>query len=71
MTPRLRQDLLVHPLQDADGVVYYDISDPRDIDPAYGTLADAEALIAEAHEHGLRVILDVVPNHTSDMHPWF
>lgn len=49
----------------------YDISDPRDIDPAYGTLADAEALIAEAHEHGLRVILDVVPNHTSDMHPWF
>jgi alpha-glucosidase len=49
----------------------YDVVDQRDIDPAYGTLADAEALITDAHEHGLRVILDVVPNHTSEMHPWF
>lgn len=49
----------------------YDVIDQRDIDPVYGTLADAEALISEAHDHGLRVILDVVPNHTSDMRPWF
>lgn len=49
----------------------YDISDPRDIDPMYGSLSDAQALIDEAHEYGLRVILDVVPNHTSDQRPWF
>ena len=49
----------------------YDVADYRDIEPRFGTLADAEALIAEAHEHGLRVLLDIVPNHTSDRHPWF
>ena len=49
----------------------YDVIDQRDIDPAYGTLAEAEALIAEAHDHGLRVILDVVPNHTSELRAWF
>jgi alpha-glucosidase len=49
----------------------YDVSDYRDIHPAYGTLADAEKMIAEAHALGLRVILDIVPNHTSDQHPWF
>ena len=49
----------------------YDISDFRDIDPTFGTLADAEAMIGEAHELGLRVLLDLVPNHTSDQHPWF
>ncbi len=49
----------------------YDVADYRDVDPVFGTLADAEALIGEAHELGLRVIMDIVPNHTSDRHPWF
>ncbi|HEV2377083.1 MAG TPA: glycoside hydrolase family 13 protein [Streptosporangiaceae bacterium] len=49
----------------------YDISDYRDIDPVFGTLADADAVIAEAHALGLRIIIDVVPNHGSDQHPWF
>ena len=49
----------------------YDISDYRSIDPVFGTLADADALIAEAHAHGIRIIIDVVPNHSSDRHPWF
>jgi alpha-glucosidase len=49
----------------------YDITDHRDIDPRFGTLADAEAFIAGAHRRGLRVIVDVVPNHTSSDHPWF
>ena len=49
----------------------YDISDHTDVDPIFGTLADADALIARAHELGLRVLFDFVPNHTSDRHPWF
>src|SRR5689334_561874 len=49
----------------------YDIADYRSIDPVFGTLADADALIAEAHAHGIRIIIDVVPNHGSDRHPWF
>jgi alpha-glucosidase len=49
----------------------YDVADFRDIEPAYGTLAEADLLIAEAHEAGLKVILDIVPNHTSDQHVWF
>jgi alpha-glucosidase len=49
----------------------YDVSDYRDVEPRFGTLADAEQLIDEAHQHGLRVLLDIVPNHTSDQHPWF
>ncbi|WP_329123310.1 glycoside hydrolase family 13 protein [Streptomyces sp. NBC_01465] len=49
----------------------YDVADYRDIDPRFGTLAEAEELIAEAHEHGLRVITDLVPNHCSDQHVWF
>jgi len=49
----------------------YDVSDYCDVDPIFGTLADADALIARAHELGLRVIFDVVPNHSSSEHRWF
>ncbi|MGI5212355.1 glycoside hydrolase family 13 protein [Plantactinospora sp. CA-290183] len=49
----------------------YDVSDYRAIDPVFGSLAEAEALIAEAHALGIRIIIDVVPNHCSDAHPWF
>jgi alpha-glucosidase len=49
----------------------YDISDYCDVDPMFGTLADFDALLDAAHLRGLRVILDFVPDHTSDQHPWF
>jgi len=49
----------------------YDVADYRDVDPIFGTLADFDALVARAHELGLRVIIDQVWAHTSDEHPWF
>ncbi|MEV6736870.1 glycoside hydrolase family 13 protein [Streptomyces sp. NPDC051104] len=49
----------------------YDVADFREIDPLFGTVAEAEELIEEAHRHGIRVIPDIVPNHTSDRHAWF
>ncbi|MEU6781793.1 glycoside hydrolase family 13 protein [Nonomuraea angiospora] len=49
----------------------YDVADYRDVDPLFGSLADAKALIDEAHALDLRVIVDIVPNHTSSAHPWF
>ncbi|GAB2577850.1 alpha-glucosidase [Paractinoplanes abujensis] len=49
----------------------YDVADYRDVDPRFGTLADADALIRDAHDLGLRIIIDLVPNHTSSEHPWF
>lgn len=57
----------VSPLADGG----YDVADYRDVDPRFGTLADADALLASAHGLGLRVIVDIVPNHTSSSHPWF
>jgi alpha-glucosidase len=49
----------------------YDVADYREIDPLFSTLGDAKALIADAHDHGLRIIVDFLANHTSDEHPWF
>ncbi len=49
----------------------YDVADYRDVDPLFGRLADADALIERAHELGLKVIADLVPNHSSDEHAWF
>jgi alpha-glucosidase len=49
----------------------YDVSDYRDVDPVFGTLDEGKALIAEAHDHGLRIVIDLVPNHTSYLHDWF
>jgi alpha-glucosidase len=49
----------------------YDISNYIDVDPIFGTLADFDCLLAAAHELGLKLLLDLVPNHTSDQHPWF
>ncbi|MEU4343274.1 alpha-amylase family glycosyl hydrolase [Nocardia sp. NPDC023852] len=49
----------------------YDVADFRNIEPSYGTLEQGEAFIIEAHELGIRVILDIVPNHTSSDHRWF
>mgnify|MGYP003353376568 FL=1 len=49
----------------------YDVADYMDIEPDYGTIEEAESLIKEAHDLGIRVIVDIVPNHSSDQHPWF
>ncbi|KAB2349564.1 glycoside hydrolase family 13 protein [Actinomadura rudentiformis] len=49
----------------------YDVADYRDVDPIFGSLNDARALVRDVHEHGMRIIVDVVPNHSSDMHAWF
>jgi alpha-glucosidase len=58
-----------YPSPMADGG--YDVADYRAIDPLFGTLDDADALIDEVHRAGLRIIIDLVPNHTSSEHPWF
>jgi alpha-glucosidase len=49
----------------------YDVADYCDIDPLFGSLADFDTLLADAHARGLKVVLDLVANHTSDQHPWF
>ena len=58
-----------YPSPQADGG--YDVADYRDVEPAFGTLDDGQRFIDDAHAHGIRVILDIVPNHTSDQHAWF
>src|SRR3954471_1275953 len=54
--------------QDDNG---YDISDYQDVDPVFGTLADLDAVLAGLHERGMKLVMDLVVNHTSDEHPWF
>ena len=54
--------------QDDNG---YDISDYQDIEPVFGTLEDFDALLAGVHERGMKLVMDLVVNHTSDEHPWF
>lgn len=62
----------ITPMYPSPGVDYgYDISDYTAIDPEYGTMADFDALVAEAKKRHIRVIMDFVINHTSDQHPWF
>ncbi|GGS57234.1 glycoside hydrolase family 13 protein [Streptomyces cinerochromogenes] len=58
-----------YPSELADGG--YDVIDPRGVDERLGTLDDFDALVAEAHRLGLKVVVDIVPNHTSHLHPWF
>lgn len=58
-----------YPSPQADGG--YDVADYRDVDPRFGTLEDFDGLLADAHALGLRVIIDLVPNHTSSEHAWF
>ncbi|GIF15371.1 glycoside hydrolase family 13 protein [Actinoplanes teichomyceticus] len=74
--PRLRElgvdavwlsPFYVSPQHDAG----YDVADYRDVDPRFGTLGDADKLIATAHDLGLKIIVDLVPNHTSSEHAWF
>lgn len=57
----------VSPMNDAG----YDVADYRDVDPLFGKLEDIEGLISDAHAAGLRMLIDIVPNHTSWDHPWF
>ena len=49
----------------------YDVTDYEGVNPAYGTLADFQALVADVHGRGMRIIIDLVLNHTSSRHPWF
>jgi len=59
----------IYPSPQADGG--YDVSDFLAVDPAYGTMEDLDRLLAAAHERGLRLLMDLVPCHTSTQHPWF
>jgi alpha-glucosidase len=59
----------IYPTPDKD--FGYDVSDYVNIDPRFGIMADYDRLVVEAHKRGIRVVLDLVLNHTSDQHPWF
>src|SRR5229473_888586 len=61
-------ELHVRAFMDSDG---YDIADYTSVHPSYGTVRDVRRLVREAHRRGLRVITELVCNHTSDQHPWF
>ena len=63
--------LWLTPVHPSDTYHKYDVDDYYAIDPSFGTLEDYEALLAECHARGIRVLLDLVLNHTSDTHPWF
>lgn len=63
--------LWLMPVAQAASYHGYDVTDLQAVEPDYGTLADLRALVAAAHTRGIAVILDFVPNHTSDQHPWF
>ncbi|MBA3844767.1 MAG: alpha-amylase, partial [Actinobacteria bacterium] len=64
--------LWITPLFPSPGADHgYDVSDYADVDPRFGTLADFDGLLADAHALGLCVVIDIVPNHTSIEHPWF
>ncbi|WP_055426817.1 glycoside hydrolase family 13 protein [Bifidobacterium aesculapii] len=58
-----------YPSQLADGG--YDVDDYRDVDPKLGTMDDFDALAKAAHAHGIKIVVDIVPNHSSNLHPWF
>ena len=49
----------------------YDVADYRNVDPRLGTLDDFDAMVAALHARGIKVVVDIVPNHTSDLHEWF
>ncbi len=59
----------INPSPDVD--FGYDVADYKDIDPKYGSMADFEVLVKEAHQRNIKIVLDMVMNHTSDQHPWF
>lgn len=65
------QSIWLMPLHPSPSYHKYDVTDYKDIDPAYGSLADFDALTASAHEKGISLILDLVINHSSNRHPWF
>src|SRR5205814_1662468 len=49
----------------------YDVADYTGVEPLFGTMADLDQLLADVHRRGMKMVLDLVPNHTSDQHPWF
>ncbi|MBW6475297.1 MAG: glucohydrolase, partial [Anaerolineaceae bacterium] len=59
--------IMKSPLRDGG----YDVSDMQDINPNYGTLEDFTTLVNETHRRGMKIMVELIPNHTSDQHPWF
>ena len=63
--------LWLMPITESPSYHGYDVTDYRQVDPDYGTMGDLDALVAEAHRRGIRVVVDLVANHSSSQHPWF